>query len=320
MFSSLNNDQIIFVTAGFDHTIRFWKPSTGQCYKILQHNDSQVNCMTIYHDKSLLATGGFQHVSIYDILSSNQQPIVSLEGISKNTVSIGFQDKGAWLYTAGEEKALKIWDIKSRHISCVESFNHNQPITCVALHPNQVEFVIGDEIGNIFKWDIRANKAEPLFQDNEPKCSIRSIAINSEGTMMAAVNNEGACVTWNVSGGFGDVPLRFQAREPIYHPHRRYALKCLFSPDSTILATSGADGTAKIWRTIDFSLVTECKDNQQRWVWDLAFTSDSRYLFTASSDKLARLWSVENGEIKKDYIGHQKPIVCLAFSDSRLPK
>jgi len=56
------------------------------------------------------------------------------------------------------------------------------------------------------------------------------------------------------------------------------------------LATSSADGTAKIWRTIDFSLVTECKDNQQRWVWDLAFTCDSRYLFTASSDKLARLW------------------------------
>lgn len=40
MFSALNNDQIIFATAGFDHTIRFWKPSTGQCYKILQHTES----------------------------------------------------------------------------------------------------------------------------------------------------------------------------------------------------------------------------------------------------------------------------------------
>lgn len=40
MFSGLTNDQVIFATAGFDHTIRFWKPSTGQCYKILQHTES----------------------------------------------------------------------------------------------------------------------------------------------------------------------------------------------------------------------------------------------------------------------------------------
>ena len=84
-----------------------------------------------------------------------------------------------------------------------------------------------------------------------------------------------------------------------------------------LLATSSADGTAKIFRTSDFSLHTECRDNTQRWVWDLAFTSDSQFLFTASSDKLARLWSVQTGEVRRDYIGHQKPVVCLAFSDSK---
>lgn len=84
------------------------------------------------------------------------------------------------------------------------------------------------------------------------------------------------------------------------------------------MATSSADGTAKIWRTVDFSLLSECKDNKpnSKWIWDLAFTCDSEYLFTASSDKIARLWTVKTGEIKKDFIGHQKPVVCLAFSDS----
>ena len=32
----------------------------------------------------------------------------------------------------------------------------------------------------------------------------------------------------------------------------------------------------------------------QRWVWDVAFSADSQYLFTASSDNLARLWSLPN--------------------------
>ena len=49
----------------------------------------------------------------------------------------------------------------------------------------------------------------------------------------------------------------------------------------------------------------------------MAFTCDSQYLFTASSDKSARLWSVKTGELKKEYVGHQKPVVCLAYSDSK---
>lgn len=39
---------------------------------------------------------------------------------------------------------------------------------------------------------------------------------------------------------------------------------------------------------------------------------------TASSDNLARLWCVETGEIKREYSGHQKAVVCLAFNDSVL--
>lgn len=40
--------------------------------------------------------------------------------------------------------------------------------------------------------------------------------------------------------------------------------------------------------------------------------------FSASSDNLARLWCVETGEIKREYSGHQKAVVCLAFNDSVL--
>ncbi len=38
--------------------------------------------------------------------------------------------------------------------------------------------------------------------------------------------------------------------------HKRYALKCKFSPDSTMLVTSSADQTAKLWSTADLKLIT----------------------------------------------------------------
>lgn len=109
---------------------------------------------------------GYQQVCIYDINSSSAQPLLCVEGTVKNTVSIGFSEKGLWMYTAGEDKTVKIWDmrfiyinfnksyshlIQSRlthfskglkHINCAKTLNHDQPISCVALHPNQVRYKI----------------------------------------------------------------------------------------------------------------------------------------------------------------------------------
>ena len=46
---------------------------------------------------------------MYDINSNNQKQI---DGTTKNTVAIGFQEKGLWMYTAGEDKTVKLWDMK----------------------------------------------------------------------------------------------------------------------------------------------------------------------------------------------------------------
>lgn len=44
--------------------------------------------------------------------------------------------------------------------------------------------------------------------------------------------------------------------------HKRYALKCKFSPDSTLLATTSADQTAKIWRTADLLPLSERAEHE----------------------------------------------------------
>ena len=38
-------------------------------------------------------------------------------------------------------------------------------------------------------------------------------------------------------------------------------------------------------------------------------------MFSASSDNMARLWNVETGEVKREYSGHSKAVVALAFRD-----
>lgn len=54
-----------------------------------------------------------------------------------------------------------------------------------------------------------------------------------------------------------------------------------------LLATCSADQTCKIWRTSNFSLMTELSiksnnpgETSRGWMWDCAFSGDSQYIVT----------------------------------------
>lgn len=309
-------DQVILATAGYDHTIRFWQAHNGICKRTVQHGDSQVNALEITPDKQLIAAAGYQHIRMYDLTTINPNPVINYEGVGKNVTAVGFQEDGKWMFTGGEDCSARIWDIRSRNLQCQRIFQATTPVNCVSLHPNQSELYIGDQSGIIHIWDLKTNKNEQLIP--EADTSIQHITINADGTYMAAVNNKGNCYIWSMTTSNGDEPTQLRPKMKL-PAHKRYSLKCKFSPDSTLLVTTSADTTAKIWKTADFSLVTELHDANQRWVWDVAFSADSRYIVTASSDNLSRLWCVETGEIKREYSGHQKAVTCLALRDIKVP-
>jgi WD40 repeat protein len=58
--------------------------------------------------------------------------------------------------------------------------------------------------------------------------------------------------------------------------------------------------------------IGRCKSNYHLMSTMLSFDF---FVFSASSDNMARLWSVDTGEVKKEYSGHQKAVACLAFRD-----
>ena len=48
---------VVLVTGGYDHKIRYWEATSGACIKSIMFGESQVNCLQISPDKSLLAAG-----------------------------------------------------------------------------------------------------------------------------------------------------------------------------------------------------------------------------------------------------------------------
>jgi G protein beta subunit-like protein len=319
--SGSSTDPVILATAGYDHQIRFWQAHSGVCHRTVQHQDSQVNDMEITPDRQMLAVAGYQHIRMFDLAGHNSNPLVNYDGIQRNVTVVGFQEDGKWMFTGGEDNSARIWDLRSRNLQCQRIFQVNSPVNTIVLHPNQAELFIGDQSGIIHIWDLKTDNN--VQEIPEPDAMIQSVSIDPDGTLMAAVNNKGNCYVYSLARGRrGDDDPTKSILKHNFSAHSKYALKCQFSPDSTLLATTSADGTAKIWKTADWSLMTELKvkmpelkNKSDHWVWDCAFSADSQYIITASSDGNARLWSIETGEVKREYSGHQKAVICLAFRD-----
>ncbi|KAK7573855.1 hypothetical protein V9T40_011046 [Parthenolecanium corni] len=311
--SNCAENKAILATGGYDHTIKLWQAHTGICYWTAQHPDSQVNALSITPDRRHIASAGYQHIRLYDLNSNNSNPVVNYDGVSKNVTSLGFQVDGKWMYTTGEDCSCRIWDLRNRKITCHRRFDTTSVINYAVLHPNQTDIIMGDDSGMIHTWNLKTDRNEQLLP--EPEATIQCVAIDPSGTYLAAVNNAGRCHVWNLSTNAPNGTLELKPKHQIT-AHLRQALRCKFSPDSSLLVTTSADQTASIWKTEDFSLYRQLKyDGGQRWVWDASFTNDSQYLVTASSDGLARLWNIETGAVEQEYSGHTKAVTALAFVD-----
>lgn len=311
MTGSLEHEPLL-ATAGYDHIIKLWQPFSGNCVRSLQHLDSQVNALEISPNRTILAACGYQNIRLYDINANN--PIFNFEGVSKNVARIGFQEDGKFMFTGGEDCRVRIWDMSSANPACKRIFDCQYPINAVCLHPNQVELAIGSQGGAVYLWDVKSDKHEQLIP--EVDASIQDIAISPNGQLMAVVNNKGNCYVWKLITR--EAHLTETEPKLKIDAHKKYALRCRFSPDSQFLVTTSGDGSAKVFKTEDFSLVAELKTDNTRWIWDAIFSNDSKYLFTASSDSVARLWRISKKTIEREYIGHQKSITSMAFSDTSL--
>lgn len=217
------------------------------------------------------------------------------------------------MFTGSEDCRVRIWDLNCPQPVCKRMFDCLAPVNSVCLHPNQVEVAISTSSGSIYIWDIKSDNNEQLLP--EMNVSLNCIDISPNGKYMAAINNKGSCYIWDLFAADGKDQLTKTNAKLKFVAQTRYGLKCKFSPDSSLLVTTGGDGSARIYRTDDdFKLYKELRI-EKFWMWDVAFSNDSKYLFAASSDGTARLWKIETKTIEREYLGHSKALTAIAFKD-----
>jgi WD40 repeat protein/serine/threonine protein kinase len=86
-----------------------------------------------------------------------------------------------------------------------------------------------------------------------------------------------------------------------------------WSPDGTLLATGGAEGTVKIWDALS-GRQTACLRGHTGDVRAVAWSPDGRRLASASRDKTVQICAVANTREVSTLLGHSGDVACVAWS------
>ena len=255
-----------------------------------------------------------------------KQPILSVQFFMFNDgtdyrygVLSGSGDTTAkvWVLEGKYDQDTTEWSVTSARIRGTFKDVHKQGITRAVFSPDYSYVLTSsyDQIGRL--WTI--SKQENIRAYLGAKDRLWSIAPSPSGQYVAAACNDGRIYFWealtvkklDVLPNREDAQTIGPGNEDVGHEGPVFDVA--FDPNSSFVATAGADGTVRIWNLSLLKQVAVLKGHADK-VYSVCFSEDGTRLLTASRDKTARLWDPSTGEEICRFIGHEGAVRQAVFA------
>ena len=196
----------------------------------------------------------------------------------------------------------------------------NDWITEIASRKGWYEAAISGTFANVYLYNTKSDFTLKTFNTSS---RVNDLAYRPDGDRLAAGAANGDLYIFWTDHQNGTRRLLRTLRE-----HQGEVKGVAWSPDGSILATSGRDGTVRLWNSegsVNYAVLRGHKDS----VGDVAFSSDGSMLASGSEDRTVRIWDANTERhlrtinlrsySGRDLVFHpSKPILAVGSGGNRV--
>ena len=221
------------------------------------------------------------------------------------TITLAFSTDGRILASGGYDRTIRLIATDDGRVIHTLA-GHSGSISALHFFADNSRLVSVDILGSLRVWDT----------DEEP--GIRKLPGGGKTLFGVAFSPDGTRLA--VTGDAPTQVIDLRTGSPLHRlgGHRGIVTSAAFSPDASLLATSGYDFDIRLWDLASGAERAVLKGHDN-YVEGVAFCMDGRRLASAGDDAVVRLWDVDTHECLAVMRGHEGRCPMLAVSpDGRM--
>jgi WD40 repeat protein len=285
-------------STGEDGALRVWDAITGELLHDLPAQSDWVHFPAFSPDGGALAAAN-QHgnVSVWDANSGHEIALLTKDG--PELTAVIFSPDGSRLAAGGLEGLAYTWDIaKGQQLTTIDN-NEGLVVTELIYSPDGDYLTSYDWLGWSRDWN--SDTGEPILGESPNavcEAVIWDVEVSSDGRLQAIAAFDGTAYVLNDVNEAGEKPNYVNTLS--LTGHEGNVTGVAFNEQGTILATSGFDGTLRLWDVdLGDNPENENLDSELGVLTDqplplegVDFSPDGRYVVTAGEDGMVRVFVV----------------------------
>jgi WD40 repeat protein len=288
-------DGSTLATAGRAGTVRFLDPATGAEHGHVGDGrapDDAVTALAYSTDGNMLATStadrrtaGTRHVRgtlrLWNPRTGRQIAVLDRK---QPAFAVAFTRDASTLVTIDSRLSVRLWDVRRRTRRGVLKTGFD-PITAIAVSRDGATIATADPNTGVRLWDVRTRRLRATF---EAHGSLEGLAFSPDRAIVAVGSSDGRVQLASTATPIKSTkPAKLKSIGQLSGTAKSVA-GIAFSPDGKTLATSGSDGTARLWDMATRLQRGRLVGHGSR-VLAVAFAADGKTLATGTRTRV-RLW------------------------------